>query len=449
LEPRLRLAALALLGLLQRHPRRVMLTLAAILVGGTGAAMAVASFAPDPAQLPVRQILETIQAQPLSTASEGQDIASFTLYRSEQTRSSDTAQSLLKRLGVDDEQAASFIARDTVARLVLVGRAGRTVSAEIDGNQKLQKLITRWSPDDSESFRRLTIVRKSKGLEAKVADVNLVMGTRLSSGIIRTSLFAATDEIGLPDAVANQLVDIFSGDIDFHHALRRGDRFSVAYETLETEGEVLRTGRVLSAEFINNGRSYQAVWFRDPGQANHRGDYYSPSGQSLRRSFLSAPLAFSRVTSGFKMRFHPILNKWAAHHGVDYGAAMGTPVRTVGDGVVDFAGSQNGFGNVVMVRHRNGVSTVYAHLSKVAVRKGQSLTQGQNIGAVGASGWATGPHLHFEYRVNGQYRDPLTIARHAESTPVSANARGAFQGAVEQARMQLDAAAQITQASAD
>lgn len=449
MELRLRLVAQALLGLLQRHPRRVVWMLTALLVGGTGAAMAVVSLAPDPARLPVRQILENLPLQPLAPVADAQDLPRFTLYRSEQTRSSDTAQSLLKRLGVDDEQAASFLARDTAARLVLVGRPGRTVTVELDEQQRLQKLSTRWSPDDSDSFRRLTVLRTSRGFEAKVADLNLVMGTRLSSGTIRTSLFAATDEVGLPDAVANQLVDIFSGDIDFHRSLRRGDRFSVAYETLEVEGEVLRTGRVLHAEFSNNGRSYQALWFRDPGQQSHKGDYYSLSGQSLRRSFLSAPLAFSRVTSGFAMRFHPILNKWAAHHGVDYGAASGTPVRTVGDGVVEFAGSQNGFGQVVMVRHRNNVTTVYAHLSKIAVRKGQALIQGQNIGAVGATGWATGPHLHFEYRVNGQYRDPLTIARHAESTPVSASARSAFQEAVSQARVQLDAAAQFTQASAD
>ncbi len=234
----------------------------------------------------------------------------------------------------------------------------------------------------------------------------------MGSGTIRSSLFAATDDADIPDAVAVQIAEIFSGDIDFHRSLRKGDRFSVVYEVLEADGEPLRTGRVLSAEFVNNGKSYQAMWFQEPGS---KGGYYTLDGNSLRRAYLTSPMEFSRVTSGFKMRFHPILQKWRAHLGVDYAAPTGTSVRSVGDGVVAFAGVQNGFGNVVILRHANHHETVYAHLSRIGVRAGQRVSQGDHIGAVGATGWATGPHLHFEFRVNGVHQNPLTVARQSES----------------------------------
>jgi murein DD-endopeptidase MepM/ murein hydrolase activator NlpD len=249
------------------------------------------------------------------------------------------------------------------------------------------------------------------------------------------------------------VAEIFAGDIDFHRSLRKGDRFSVVYETLEADGEPLRSGRVLSAEFVNNGKTYQAMWFQEPGlnpvtgQAN-KGGYYTLDGQSLRRAYLTSPMEFSRVTSGFTMRFHPILQKWRAHLGVDYAAPTGTPVRSVGDGVVDFAGTQNGFGNVVYVKHRNNHVTVYAHLSKINVTRGQSVSQGQNVGLVGSTGWATGPHLHFEFRVNGMHQDPLTIAQQSEAVPVSAASMAAFQSQAASMRLQLSAAASVQQASA-
>jgi murein DD-endopeptidase MepM/ murein hydrolase activator NlpD len=159
-------------------------------------------------------------------------------------------------------------------------------------------------------------------------------------------------------------------------------------------------------------------------------------------------MEFSRMSSGFKMRFHPILQTWRAHLGVDYAAPIGTPVRTVADGVVEFAGVQGGFGNVVMVKHGGSNLTVYAHLSRINVRHGQSVGQGQNVGAVGQTGWATGPHLHFEFRVNGAHRDPLTLAKQSESVPVAAAARPAFNQASAQVRTQLAAAAQMVPGSA-
>ena len=219
---------------------------------------------------------------------------------------------------------------------------------------------------------------------------------------------------------------------------------------MEADGEPMRSGRVLSAEFVNSGKAYQAMWFEDPlapaaTPGRSKGNYYALNGQSLRRSFLASPMQFSRVTSGFKMRFHPILQTWRAHLGVDYAAPTGTPVRSVGDGVVEFAGAQGGFGNVVFVKHRNNNTTVYGHLSRIDVKRGQSVGQSQVIGAVGATGWATGPHLHFEFRVAGVHRDPLTIAKQSEAIPVSAGAKAAFDGAAASTRLQLAAAASIRQ----
>jgi murein DD-endopeptidase MepM/ murein hydrolase activator NlpD len=304
--------------------------------------------------------------------------------------------------------------------------------------------VARWSPEDDGQFKRLVIEKDGKGFRSRLETAPLTASTRLASGTIQSSLFAATDSAGVPDAIASQVAEIFSGEIDFHRALRKGDRFSVVYETLEGDGEPLRSGRVLSTEFVNAGKTFQAMWFQDPTQPRAKGAYYTLDGKSLQRTFLASPMAFSRMTSGFKMRFHPILQKWRAHLGVDYAAPVGTPVRTVGDGVVEFAGVQNGFGNVVFVRHGGSHSTVYAHLSRIGVKQGQSVSQGQTIGAVGATGWATGPHLHFEFRVNGQHRDPLTIARQSETVPVSAAAKPKFDRSAAQVRQQLVAASVLS-----
>ena len=300
-------------------------------------------------------------------------------------------------------------------------------------------LSARWARDDSPEFQRLVVAKADTGFSARLESGKLNVSSRMAGGVIQSSLFAATDDAKIPDSVATQLADIFAGDIDFHRALRKGDRFSVIYETLEADGEPMRAGRVLSAEFVNNGKTFQAVWFQEPGAP--RGDYYSMNGQSLRRAYLASPLAFSRVTSGFKMRFHPILQTWRAHLGVDYAAPTGTPVRSVGQGIVDVAGSQGGFGNVVMVKHASGQTTVYAHLSRINVKRGQSVMQGQTLGLVGATGWATGPHLHFEFRVNGQHKDPRVMARQSTSVEISAAAREQFKRHAAIAKVDLAAAA--------
>ncbi len=434
---------------IQKHPRRITALIAAVLLTSGGGAFAVASLAPDASDLPVRTVELPVESLASgSTLSNLIDRSGFSLFRTEQMRNSDTAESILQRLGVADPAAAAFLRRDAHVQKNLMGRTGRLVTAETTDDHRLQRLVARWAPDDSGYFKRVVVEKTDKGFASRIETAQLSASTRLAGGVIQSSLFAATDASNIPDTVAIQMAELFSGDIDFRRALRKGDRFSVVYETLEADGEPLRSGRVLSAEFHNNGKTHQALWFQEPG--NDKGAYYTLDGQSMRRAYLSSPLEFSRVSSGFSMRFHPILKQWRAHLGTDFAAPTGTAVRTVGDGVVDFAGVQSGFGNVVFVKHRNQHVTVYAHLSRIDVKKGQSVSQGQNIGAVGATGWATGPHLHFEFRVNGEHQDPMTIARQSEAAaPVSAAARPAFDKLAAMMRTELTSAELIEQASAE
>ena len=460
---------------IQRHPKQVTAVVAALALCGAGGAFAIASLAPDAADLPVRQVLEAVEQQPVLplmqslAGATGQalvpDALSLTLYRSDTSRSSDTAETLLKRLGITDAAAAAFLRTDATVRKSLLGRSGRSLTAEATPANTLLKLTARWSTQDDGSFTRLVIQQTPSGLKSRMETAPLVASTRLASGTIQSSLFAATDEARLPDSVAVQVAEIFSADIDFHRALRKGDRFSITYEALEGDGEPLRSGRVMSAEFVNNGKTFQAMWF-GPNSSTQagvsdftgtvgkniqnvsKGAYYTLDGKSLRRAYLASPLEFSRVTSGFKMRLHPIFQTWKAHLGVDYAAPTGTAVRSIGDGVVEFAGVQRGFGNVVFINHGKENATVYAHLSKINVQKGEKVSQSQTIGAVGSTGWATGPHLHFEFRINGVHQDPLTLAHNNETAPVPAALRQQFDILSASTRVALAAAASVTRATA-
>jgi len=419
---------------------------AAMLLGGGGGAYAVANLAPDAANLPVREIIESVQPLTLPVFNTRAP-ENWVLYRTDSTRASDTADTLLKRLGIDDPQAAAFLRSDATARQTLLGRPGRPVNAQALGDQSLNQLSARWTSDVEGQFTRLVIERTPQGFVSRLESAPLVASSRLASGTIQTSLFAATDSAGLPDTVATQIAELFSGDIDFRRALRKNDRFNIVYEVLEGDGVPLRPGRVLSAEFVNAGKTFQAMWFQPPGLDAtgqvQKGGYYSLDGQSLRRAFLSSPVAFSRISSGFAMRFHPILKQNRPHLGTDFAATTGTPARTVGDGVVSFAGWQNGYGNVIFVTHRNNTDTVYAHLSKVMVKRGQSVNQGQTVGLVGSTGWATGPHLHFEVRVNGVQHDPMALAQKSTTLPVAAAVLPVFKQLAGNVKSELQAAASI------
>ncbi|MGQ9724550.1 MAG: peptidoglycan DD-metalloendopeptidase family protein, partial [Tepidimonas sp.] len=343
---------------LQRHPRRAAAALGVLLLGTGVTALGTGPLDAAIDDLPRRELTETVQAAFATPAAEA-STAPFILYRTDVTRRDDTLATLLQRLGVDDREALDFLRRDRLAAELWRGRPGKLVSSEVDDARRLQRLTVRWlSRDDSPTYQQLTVWRQGGVLQSRLDSPALTTSVRLASGTIRTSLFAATDAARLPDSIAAQLADLFSGEIDFRRDLRVGDSFNVVYEALEADGEVLRFGRLLGAEFINAGRRYQLVWFQPPGG---KGGYYNLRGESLQRAFLASPLAFSRVSSGYGMRFHPVLGDRRAHLGVDYSAPTGTPVRSVADAVVEFAGWQRGYGNVVILQHKQNRKTLYAH----------------------------------------------------------------------------------------
>jgi murein DD-endopeptidase MepM/ murein hydrolase activator NlpD len=435
------------------HPRGFTSAVVVALAGFAATAFGIAPMANDPADLPQRLVSETVLPSGLNAQIELLAEHELSLYRSDLTRRSDTADSLLRRLNADDADFALFLRQDPTARKLLDGRPGKMVQVRTDEHGQVAELIARYPAEASQQFSthftRLLVSRAGAALLARTEAVPLESQIRLGSGTVRSSLFAATDDARIPDAIASQMVEMFSTEIDFHRELRKGDSFTVIYEALTADGEPITwasgsemTGRVLAAEFVNNGRTHSALWFAEPSGSG-KGAYFGLDGQSKRRAFLGSPLAFSRITSSFAMRFHPILQTSRAHLGVDYGAPSGTPVRSVGEGQVELAGWQNGYGNVVQIKHSNDRTTIYAHLSRIDVRKGQRIEQGALLGAVGATGLATGPHLHFEFKVKGQQENPLAMAKASEALTIAPAAKAQFAQLAEQTRTQLQVAESI------
>jgi murein DD-endopeptidase MepM/ murein hydrolase activator NlpD len=344
----------------------------------------------------------------------------------------DTFAALLSRLGVDGAETSRLLKENGGSKPFRSLRPGMTVQAQT--SELGQLLALRFLSGEATTV--LGFQRDGVRFSVIEERAELVRHVFLKSGEIQSSLFATADAVGLPDSITIQMADIFSGDVDFHRDLRRGDRFRVVYEVFHHNGRPLQAGRVLAAEFVNDRKSYRAVWFVDE---TGKGGYYAADGKNLRKHFLRSPLEFSRITSGFKMRFHPILQEWRAHKGVDYGAPTGTRVKATADGTVELAGSQNGYGNVVVLRHSGGVTTLYGHLRGFAsgIKRGARVAQGDVIGYVGATGWATGPHLHYEFRVNNQHRNPLTIAMPA-AEPVAPQLMAAFRAAADPLAAQLE-----------
>ena len=416
-----------------------------------GGAYAIASIDASSQDVVVREIIENLALPQVAAGKQplvALPVAPLSLFRTTTTRASDTPETLLKRLGLVDSTAAAYLRSNKELQQVLLGRTGRMITVEANGS-RLLKLTARWvNQEADDTFQRLLIERKDAGFVSRFETAPLVSVQALGSATISSSLFAATDEANIPDAVAIQMAEIFSGQIDFRRSLRKGDRISVVYETLQADGETMRSGKVLSAEFVNNGKSNQAMLFQDA--ASSKGQYYTFNGESLRKAFLASPLEFTRMSSGYGIRVHPITNDKRAHKGIDYAAPTGTPVRTVGDGVVEFAGSQRGYGNVIEIKHRDGKSTLFAHLSRIGVKKGQKVERGDIVGAVGSTGFSTGPHLHFEFRIDGEHKDPLTlVAEGGGSQPLSATTKPVFDKVSAFMRSQLAQAASVRLASAE
>jgi murein DD-endopeptidase MepM/ murein hydrolase activator NlpD len=335
-------------------------------------------------------------------------------WREERIARGDTIGSVLARLSVADPAAQDFLRTNASTRALYQLKPGKSLRVQTDDDGHLLELSYLTQSGDV-----LAVHRAGAGFVAESALPRAVVRLELRAGEIRSSLFAAADAVGLPDAITGQIADVFSGDIDFHHDLHRGDRFGVVYEMRDVDGQPAGAGKVLAVEFVSKGRTFRAFLWRG---ADGSEGYYAEDGRSLRKSFLRSPLQFTRVTSGFSQaRMHPFMQTWRAHKGVDFAAPSGTPVHAVGDGKVTVAGTQGGYGNVVMLQHAGPYSTVYAHLSRFAagIKTGVQVAQGELIGYVGQTGWATGPHLHFEFRVNNDQRDPLTIAL-PNAQPISA-----------------------------
>ncbi len=386
--------------------------------------------APDTSlkDVPVQQVVLNLDLPEISHTTA----ADITFWRQERIQRGDTVAALLSRLEVSNRDAVNFLrdARNVKAMHQLV--PGRIVHAQTTAAGEL--LMLRYFPGGSEQF----LMEKTDGaFKLSEQPIKLETHIQMKSGVINSSLFAATDSAGVPDNVTTQIVDIFASDIDFHRDLRKGDRFTVVYESLYNDGEPARAGRVLAVEFINQGTLYQAVYFQaDDGNSG----YYAPDGKNLRKAFLRSPLEFSRISSGFSSaRFHPVLQTWRAHKGVDYAAPTGTRVKATANGTVAFAGWQNGYGNVIILQHQGQYSTAYGHLSAFAkgLRKGQRVNQNDVIGYVGATGMATGPHLHYEFRVSGVQRDPLRVAMPA-AIPIPARNMAAFHENTRPLTVRLD-----------
>jgi murein DD-endopeptidase MepM/ murein hydrolase activator NlpD len=371
-------------------------------------------------KLQVSNVVEELRLPALTPA--GGNNPAFA--REERIQRGDTVASLLARLQVDDSAASQFLRNHKQAQALYQLIPGRTVRATTGADGTLVNL--RYLNAGS----LLSVDRYGDAFTVKEEPAQLEQRVLMTSAEIRSSLFGATDAAGLPDAVAMQIADIFSTDIDFHRDLRKGDRFSVVYEVFYHRGEPVRTGRVLAAEFINQGKAYQAVYF---SYAENQGGYYTPEGKNLRKQFLRSPLEFSRITSGFtNARFHPVLQAWRAHKGIDYGAPTGTRVKATGDGVVEIAGRQGGYGNVIVLRHQSKHTTWYGHLSGFAkgMRKGKRVAQGDVIGYVGATGLATGPHLHYEFRISNVHQNPLRVAMPA-APPITPEQKPKFEQAAQ------------------
>lgn len=381
-----------------------------VAVGLIGASLfgMVAAFGTAPTVQEIQSFQRTVVEPPATAPLGVLDSDDSVFVREERIREGDTVGSLLSRIGVDDDAAVQFLRSDPGTQAIYRQLSpGKHITGRIRADGELQELVF---PLNGSKDVALTVERQGDSFKVEEQPLKLETQVVMKSAEIRHSLFGAADAAGMPDAIATQLADIFGGDIDFHRDLRKGDRFSVIYEAVNYMGRLVRTGRILAAEFVNDGRTYNAVWFQgNEGQ----GGYYTADGKNIRKAFLRSPLEFSRITSGFSLaRFHPVLQKWRAHQGIDYGAPVGTRVRSTGDGIVEFVGIQRGYGNVVILRHQSRYTTLYGHLSGFAtgLKKGMRVAQGDVVAYVGATGLATGPHLHYEFRIDGAHQNPLTIA---------------------------------------
>ncbi len=353
----------------------------------------------DTRPIPARTLVESLTPA-LSPAPAGQDY-----YRIDQVERGDTVNAVLQRMGIDDADIQTLLATPSVRGAGLARlRSGQRLEARVSADGRLQTLA--FGEPGADEAR---IARRGDGFAIDPAPPPAEDQVLMRSGGIRGSLYDALDAARVPEGVAEKMLDLFSGDLDFRRDLRPDDHFSIVYRVRSRAGEAVGEPEILAAEFINQGHVYRAVLYKTP---RGQDEYYTPEGRPLKKTFLKSPLDNSRITSGFTLaRYHPLLHAMRAHKGVDYAAPVGARVKTVADGSVSFAGWQSGYGRLVVVQHAGRYSTAYGHLSGFApgVHRGARVVQGQAIGYVGQSGLATGPHLHYEFRVAGVQKNPLAL----------------------------------------
>ncbi len=346
-------------------------------------------------------------------------------------RPGDSMSLIFDRLRLSPQQLDEVVRADRKNRHFSVLRPGQQIQFQIDG-EELRAIRHSLSPEKS-----YTIKRTSNGFEGLMQEAPIDVRFAHASGVIEYSLFQSGLDAGLSNSTIMELASIFGWDIDFALDIRKGDRFSLIYEQQYLDGEKLRDGRILAAEFTNQDKTYQAVLFTDP---SGRGLYYAPDGSSMRKTFLRSPVDFRRISSRFQReRWHPVLGKKRPHRGVDYAARIGTPIKASGDGRVVFRGRKGGYGKTLILQHGGNITTLYAHMSNYrrGVKSGSRVRQGQVIGYVGKTGLATGPHLHYEFRVNGAHRNPLTV-KLPSAKPLPAEYRETFQIQSRQLLTQLE-----------
>ena len=381
-----------------------------IAVGVTGLSLmgvvAATAVAPDtaPADILFERVVQTL---PTPVASIASAEAELPFVYNERIQAGDTLQAIFNRLRIDDAEALAYVSgTDAGKRAIRQLRAGRSVTAVVSPEGRVMSFTL----PIGNTTEQVVVERGDSGLALREApSASQTTMVEMRSGTVTHSLFGATDAAGLSDNVVTQLATIFGTWIDFHADLRKGDRFNVVYEAIYEEGNPVRAGRILAAEFINNGERHAVVLYRGP---SGKEQYYSDDGRSLQQGFLRSPLEFSRVSSNFGRRLHPIHGSWRSHNGTDFSAPVGTPIMATSDATIEFIGTQRGFGNLIVLKHRNDITTHYAHLNGFAkgLAKGQSVNQGDLIGYVGCTGWCTGPHLHYEVRIKDVPADPMTVA---------------------------------------
>lgn len=332
------------------------------------------------------------------------------LFYETQSRRGDTVAIVLRRLMITDAEAISFFKTKKVTQdLAKLLKPDTRLVASITSSGKLNYFTV---PLKKESNQFYVIERKTGHLIATIKPLPLQRQVITKTAEVHRSLLESTDEEDIPEKIILQLSEVFNSTIDFQHDLKNGDRVSVIYETFNYLGRPVKTGRILAAEVFSKGKSYQTAWFSTK-KSDVVGNYFTPDGKSMKKEFLHSPLEFSRVTSGFTdSRLHPVLNQIRAHKGIDFSAPTGTKVRSTGDGQVEFMNRQSGYGNTIVIKHKNSYSTLYAHLSAFApnLKLGSLVKQGDLIGFVGNTGLSTGPHLHYEFRIKGTHINPLEIA---------------------------------------